>query len=189
MGSAEESRIKKLWWDVIVPHWVLCAMTALGAALLGFLPSARQYLRLLAEAAIEPVQLPRIARDAIIAVLVIVLLRRARKFLASFAKPPFPHVAYRQDMFGSIIWRWSYSGDGWPLQLRPFCPGCQTRLVYNTRREFGDHKTDYVCDRCNVLIETFRGTQPEVIDKIQRLIEREVNSGDWKRKVPQKGHT
>lgn len=97
---------------------------------------------------------------------------------------------YTEDSFFGVTakWRWS------PLRLRPvdirvLCPRCSTRLVSGSGIELQQHEHITMpvqrfyasCERCNRQVA--EGNVEHLIDRIERQIERNIETGDWRKKV------
>ena len=91
---------------------------------------------------------------------------------------------YKEDNLFSIVWRWSvlYDDD----YIAPFCPSCNTRLIYKRDDTYTSHKRIFYCETCSRDIVTIEGDYDSIVKKVWRQIERKVNNGEWKQVVANK---
>jgi hypothetical protein len=119
-----------------------------------------------------PIRVPLVLLVALVGTLIVVALRA---LLGATAPPPPPWLAYIEDNFLGIVWRWSYDGTHiarW--SLRPYCPRCSTGLRAE-QHGYMDMTTTFICDECR-FVQEVQGNGDAVLDRICRLIEREANS-------------
>ena len=91
---------------------------------------------------------------------------------------------YKEDNLFSIVWRWRvlYDDD----YIAPFCPSCNTRLIYKRDDTYTSHKRIFYCETCSRDIVTIEGDYDSIVKKVWRQIERKVNNGEWKQVVANK---
>ena len=96
-------------------------------------------------------------------------------------KPRQPKVtSYRQDNFLDIIWRWSYQRK-MPVDPWCFCPDCNTELIYNYTGSRENQETELFCETCNIAKLRHDGDTTYLINRVLRLIERKIRTGEWKK--------
>lgn len=98
-------------------------------------------------------------------------------------------MAYTEDIFDEILWRWEYSGKN-PENLSPHCPDDDTVLDYPTgRRSLPDlmkeYTTIFICKTCDKPL-TLEGTYKDIEEKICRQIIGNIRNGKWKQVVEEK---
>jgi hypothetical protein len=114
-----------------------------------------------------------------------------RNVLRSLIIPPF--LAYREDVFLGIRWRWGYEGNQL-TEPQAFCPNCQTRLITDYAEpprglgpaNYGLH-TQFICEHCNWRSNALAGTLSDIRNRIMREIERKVHVGEWQQQIESKG--
>lgn len=96
------------------------------------------------------------------------------------AKPRKKKVtSYKQDNFLDIIWRWSYQRKK-PVDPWCFCPDCKTELIYNYTGSRENQETELFCETCNITKLRHDGDTKYLINRILRLIERKIRTGEWR---------
>lgn len=88
---------------------------------------------------------------------------------------------YTEDMIVGVRWKWEFGRGYNPTSISPFCPMCQTRLVYS--EEYYPHKTTFQCETCRQNITTIDGDYHFAVGTIARQIERILNTGEWKTRI------
>lgn len=102
-----------------------------------------------------------------------------------FVKPREAKVtSYKQDMFLDIIWRWSYQRKE-PVDPWCFCPDCKTELIYNYTGSRENQETELFCETCNVAKLRHDGDTKYLMNRVLRLIERKIRTGEWKEVIYQ----
>ena len=100
-----------------------------------------------------------------------------------FVKPRQPKVStYRKDDFLGITWRWSYQRK-LPVDPWCFCPDCNTELVYTYTGSRSDQETELFCETCNITKLRHDGDKNYLINRVLRLIERKIRTGEWKTEI------
>jgi hypothetical protein len=120
---------------------------------------------------VHPVSLPLVVVVVMAGAVVVLLVG----LLLKFKQPPPPAwLDYWQDNFLGIVWRWRYE-DGQIVRssITPYCPQCGTRLR-GSQQGYGIMTTSFICDECHFQ-KDIQATIPEVIARIERLVEREVS--------------
>lgn len=118
---------------------------------------------------VYPVPVPLVLLVAMLATLLsvaVVALKRA-------TAPPW--LRYRQDTFLNIVWRLDYFSDHTLIRtsIAPYCPQCSTALRGEVAG-YGQLTTTFLCDECGFR-ESINGSGEDVIYRLCRIIEREVN--------------
>lgn len=94
---------------------------------------------------------------------------------------------YRQDLFEGITWRWSYDYSGSPVNVVPFCPICDSQLVYVKENQFSLRPTlsvPFYCERCKQERARIEGgNESYAVSMIERFIERNIRNGEWKHAI------
>jgi hypothetical protein len=96
--------------------------------------------------------------------------------------------AYTRDVFPGFdgaVWRWQYSSvEGTVLRAAPFCPRCDMVLFlrYQGARPIG-YRTTFLCEHCRWESTEIEGDPDEIEDRVKRLIDRKVRSGEWEAAV------
>jgi hypothetical protein len=94
--------------------------------------------------------------------------------------------SYRHDSFFGVTWRWAYEDDGEIINLDPFCPQCDMRLLHTEDWDYSINgqrwrATEFVCENC----------QPPTVAKeakpftdVKRAvilhIDRRLRTGEWR---------
>jgi hypothetical protein len=154
------------FWGTVVTGVVLAGVLWI----FGLVPVG-QWAAVLWGALIYPIRVPLILLVALVGTLMVVALRA---LLSATTPPPPSWLAYREDNFLGIVWRWSYDGThiaSW--SLRPYCPQCSTGLR-GEQHGYKDMTTVFTCDECQ-FTQDIRGNGEQVLERICRLIEREAN--------------
>lgn len=100
-----------------------------------------------------------------------------------FVKPGEAKVtSYRQDTFLDIIWRWSYQKQ-LPVDPWCYCPDCKTELIYNYTGSRDNQETELFCEACNVTKLRHDGDTTYLVNRVLRLIERKIRTGEWQEVV------
>jgi len=120
---------------------------------------------------VRPFHVPLIVFVVIVAALALFVVR----FVGTLKEPlPPPWIGYREDTFLDVVWRWQYDGHRLDEHsIGAFCPRCQMRL----RVEAGGYRTvmtTVCCEDCGFRHEV-EGNPKQVLDRVERLIEREAN--------------
>lgn len=89
---------------------------------------------------------------------------------------------FQQLSFLGAVWRWR-DMSSLVYTLRPYCPSCDTLLVYYEGAEdLGGHmKTQWRCQRCNCVRVNADGFKADVDGQVMREIDRLLRSGQWRR--------
>ena len=104
----------------------------------------------------------------------------AVSLIVLFVRPQQPKVtSYKQDTFLDVIWRWSYQRKR-PVDPWCFCPDCNTELVYTYTGSRADQETELFCETCNITKLRHDGDKNYLINRVIRLIERSIRTGEWK---------
>jgi hypothetical protein len=96
--------------------------------------------------------------------------------------------AYTRDVFPGFdgaVWRWQYSSSGNTLlRAAPFCPRCDMVLFqrYQGASPIG-FRTTFLCEHCRWESVEIEGSPDEIEDRVKRLIDRKVRSGEWEHVV------
>lgn len=92
-------------------------------------------------------------------------------------------MLYLQDQFRGVIWRWSYRRKK-IIRIAAFCPRCDTQLLFKPSGSMSTPCTYLHCERCHDNLCVMEGNYSAVTDTIQRLIERNLRTGEWKNLIP-----
>ncbi len=112
--------------------------------------------------------------------LLLCVLYVAVSLIVLMVKPRQPKVtSYKQDYFLDIIWRWSYQRK-MPVDPWCFCPDCKTELIYNYTGSRENQETELFCETCNVAKLRHDGDTTYLTNRVLRLIERKIRTGEWK---------
>jgi hypothetical protein len=96
--------------------------------------------------------------------------------------------AYTQDVFlgfDGALWRWQYSStDSTVLRVAPFCPRCDMVLFqrYEGANYIG-YQTKFLCENCQWESTEIEGSPDQLEDRVKRLINRKIRSGEWEATV------
>lgn len=164
---------KVRWWQsnrnlsfagTVVATLVATALLYVFGRIPGWLVSAWWWL-------VHPVPVPLVVLVVMVGLLVVGAVGLLRKLKEA---PPPPWLAYWQDTFLEIVWRWRYT-DSHQLvdsSITPFCPQCGTRLR-GEEHGYKDRTTSFICDECQFR-KDIPGNGPQVVARVARLIEREA---------------
>lgn len=98
---------------------------------------------------------------------------------------------YTQDSFEGVTWRWSYGYYGSPINISPYCPACDSQLVYVRNNEFSfrpSSSVSFYCENCKMERTRIEGGDHRyAISMIERLIDRKIRNGEWKRLIESHG--
>ena len=119
----------------------------------------------------------------LLAVLLLLALVTIGRFLIGLRGPSrTAYATYVQDSFYGAVWRWSWRLNG-IYNIRPFCPNCDTELVYDDsscRSLLRDiPRTDFFCEICHSTIASIQGgDHGYAISAIWRQIDRKIRTGE-----------
>ena len=95
------------------------------------------------------------------------------------------HLEYTEDHMFGALWRWNWGPRG-ISDLRCFCPGCQTRLVYHTSNmspwdAAPKIQTKFICEHCgDSAVATIQGERGYALGVVRREIERRITAGEYR---------
>lgn len=119
----------------------------------------------------------------LLAVLLLLSLAMTVRFLIGLrGAPRSTYATYVQDTFYGAVWRWSWRLNS-ISDIRPFCPHCDTELVYDDSScripLQGPPRTDFFCEPCGGrrVASILGGNHGYAISAIWRLIERNIRTG------------
>jgi hypothetical protein len=118
---------------------------------------------------VRPIPVPLVAIIVCVVVVTVLIFRSGLG-----GEEPSPWLSYRQDTFLGVTWRWDYVGSHIAEHtIAAFCPQCEMRLraVPSSYRTIA---TMMICDACDFRKEV-EGTPPDIVNRVARLIERELN--------------
>lgn len=84
------------------------------------------------------------------------------------------------------VWRWNSPSD-LPNALQPYCPSCNTLLVYEELGgRFGNQSQSVAlhCEACQTIPTEQPGTWKYLQARTAREIERLIRTGEWRQHVP-----
>ncbi len=85
--------------------------------------------------------------------------------------------AYTQDEFFGILWRWNFDSRYLSDSIRPYCPRCDTMLVYSLHVQADLRcETSFHCDTCRRDIATLEGDYDYSIATVRGQIDRRIRS-------------
>jgi hypothetical protein len=164
--------------DIVAPLVVL----AVASLVTTLIPSG--WTRLLSEASralvfarkwlVSPVTIPMwlaavlsiVALSTLVFLFIIVAARRT--------KPVPEHLKYTRDTLLGIKWRWQYGPNG-IANVRAFCPNCDLEVhSMNPSSYRAVAILLYHCEECGWSSETFPTDQMGLIDRVCRMIEKEI---------------
>jgi hypothetical protein len=122
---------------------------------------------------VYPIRVPLIVLASAATILLILAVRA----LSPSAAPPAPAwVNYREDQFLGVVWRWMYDGLHLSREsIRAYCPQCAIGLRGEEHGGYGKSISLLICDECGFRTQ-IPGSVTQVLDRICRLIEREINT-------------
>jgi hypothetical protein len=97
---------------------------------------------------------------------------------------------YNEDTFLDLRWKWQYGQDGKMTGIKngsitPYCPKCGVRM--NTASlEYGRGNVAIItvsCLACDHAVKVTTGPTSDVRERIAGLVEREITTGNWKKKL------
>ena len=142
----------------------------------GIIASCLAYLR-------SPSSMPR----WLVAILAIGCIPTFFRVFKRFLPTPVNPLAYTQDTFFGLVWRWSYPLSPTSDQTWCFCPKCDTRLVYNEDHLALTGSFQFFCETCNQGVAEIPGNDVGVIlNRVIRQIERNVRTDIWKERINEK---
>lgn len=101
-----------------------------------------------------------------------------------FRKPkPKPQLAYTSDIFDQLLWRWKYGEGGEFYSVAPHCTQCDFQVYQDVQMDIGKWKTYYKCKHCTHGVPPYKGTYEEHIDEVSRKIMRNLNTGEYKKRM------
>jgi hypothetical protein len=90
---------------------------------------------------------------------------------------------YNEDRFHflDLRWRWSYSSDGYPIEIASFCPTCDLQIMPRPSSAYAaaDGVT-FHCDNCGGYDRTLAMSLDEIVSMVIRQIQRKLRNGSWK---------
>ena len=98
-------------------------------------------------------------------------------------------LKYRKARFLELDWRWEYFGSEIaPGTVTPYCPKCLCQMVFeDVNLTSAKPFTMVNCTECDFGIG-FDGWASNLRERIARLAEREITTGDWTRRLsPSRG--
>jgi hypothetical protein len=131
------------------------------------------------------VAVPRCILGLLILMSLVTVVRVIRPLFKSQGVAEPTWLSYSQDNFFGMVWRWDSTSRN-PLDtLRPFCPSCDTRLVYSMDVRSHDFTTltGFICETCQKEIAKLEGDRDYVLAKVGRQIERKIRNGEWKQAI------
>jgi len=104
-------------------------------------------------------------------------------------EPGYTELYREDDLFGAK-WHWNYA-NGSITNLSPFCPQCQTELVYSVfiprHSRYEDQgkspRTEIICERCNDTKVFLDGIKSYALGTVEREIERKIRTHEWQNSV------
>jgi hypothetical protein len=92
---------------------------------------------------------------------------------------------YVEDSFFDATWRWT---PGYISSIAPFCPRCDTALVYHEDYEIGPgypgrQITEFICEHCDRVVTKLKGDHGYAVAQVARQIDRKSRSGEWRQVV------
>jgi hypothetical protein len=90
---------------------------------------------------------------------------------------------YTEDSFEGATWRWSWDYYDKPVNILPYCPICDSQLVYVRPNEFSLRpalSVAFYCETCKKERVRIEG---------ERFIDRKIRNGEWKRLIKRDGLT
>lgn len=97
------------------------------------------------------------------------------------------HNRFNQFSFLGSVWRWN-GISSLPYGLRPYCPMCDTMLVYeNTGGYYSgeDKRVTLHCERCRTSPVVEPGDMNYLRERVTREIDRLLRTGEWRGHVPE----
>jgi hypothetical protein len=95
---------------------------------------------------------------------------------------------FHQLSFNGVVLRWEPT-SGLPSTVQWFCPGCDTRLVYEPiPPDYGSGRPERValhCETCSCKRFEIEGDRNYMNARFIREIDRLQRTGEWKRHVPE----
>ena len=91
---------------------------------------------------------------------------------------------YTKDTIRNVTWRWGYANNR-IINLRPFCPKCDMELT-NVRADQGTHEwTELHCEghECGFVADGTWEDMNHAQDVARREIERNIRTGEWKKRI------
>jgi len=95
------------------------------------------------------------------------------------------HRRFKELQYLGTIWRWKSMSD-LPRALRPYCPTCQSLLVYEELGgRFGSQSQSVVlhCEQCQTIPTEQPGTWKYLQARVAREIQRLIRTGEWRQHV------
>ena len=94
------------------------------------------------------------------------------------SKPEY--LSYREDTMFGIVWRWHWIKNR-VSSLWGYCLFCNIRLIYYSHYQ---ESTVFKCEHCNNFVGyPFDGPISQAIGKIEREIERKINTGEYRDRI------
>ncbi len=142
-------------------------------------------LTLIYEYLIDPIAVPGIfiyAGILIVIFYMIRLLKRsdAKKETSNLTNGP-DFLKYNEDMFLGVKWRWKYDNMNTLDRVASFCPVCDMQLICNTT--YDGIRSDLKCERCNRIHYSHNGDYDDIESRVEMEIERNLRTGDWKKRI------
>lgn len=116
--------------------------------------------------------------------------------VARYVLKPDPRRAYREDDFFGFHAKWQWSRFGlWPKDMKIQCPRCRTQLVSRSEPDIVTYGSGPIpgissvirfysyCETCGRRVAD--GNVSHLEGKTERQIERNLETGEWKKKVEQ----
>ena len=162
---------------------IACVAVLSGVWAIFFIPGALQWLdesyHLIRSHLLATYTLPNWA----FYLLLFCVLYVAVSLCVLFVKPREEKVtSYKQDTFLDIVWRWSYHRNA-PVDPWCYCPDCKNELIYNYTGSRENQETELFCESCNVAKLRHDGDTTYLVNRILRLIERKIRTGEWKEAI------
>ena len=121
----------------------------------------------------------------LIALSVPTLIKLLSFFLSK--KEPGVEELYKSDNLYGVEWHWYYL-NGSIKNLWCLCSSCKGELVYSefipNRYDYThdglDPKTDFSCERCNMMRCSLKGNKLHALSTVEREIRRKIRNDEWK---------
>jgi hypothetical protein len=91
---------------------------------------------------------------------------------------------YKEDIIYNLKWRWNYTSVGEIVNINPFCPYCDFQVY--PRRTSSYRIIDNIgfkCEDCGRDIIDFEHNYQILVDKVVRVIQKNIRNDLWQDKV------
>ncbi len=111
---------------------------------------------------------------AVAVVLMLLVWLRVKHILNNWAAEDAndPLLAYTEDRFFGLVWRWWMDSNYYPRDISTYCPACDMKL---RPRQPGDGcSTEFYCNKCASRVGTMEMEREELKELVVRAIQIEL---------------